>query len=108
MSTVGDTADRRGGMTKEQKKRIFDRFYRANASDTATRGFGLGMSIVKQIIEGHDGMISVDSLPGRGPASTSRGRSKLFQPPVRPSASPAVRLARFCSDPDVGLIRAAA
>jgi signal transduction histidine kinase len=54
------------GMTDEQKNRIFDKFYRADASDTAIRGLGLGMSIVKQIIEDHNGAIWVDSTPEEG------------------------------------------
>jgi len=54
------------GMNEEQKARIFDKFYRADGSDTAVRGLGLGMNIVKQIIEEHDGSIWVDSAKGEG------------------------------------------
>ncbi|MCK4507647.1 MAG: HAMP domain-containing histidine kinase, partial [Desulfuromonadales bacterium] len=54
------------GMTEEQVARVFDKFYRVDSSDTAVRGLGLGMSIVKQIIEDHGGTIWVDSLLGEG------------------------------------------
>jgi|GEM_PF-1433120 len=54
------------GMSDEQKSYIFDKFYRADSSDTAVQGLGLGMSIVKQIIDDHDGTISIDSTLGEG------------------------------------------
>jgi len=54
------------GMTREQLARVFDRFYRADMSDTAVGGLGLGMSIVKQIIDAHGGRIEVESTLGEG------------------------------------------
>ncbi|OHB33676.1 MAG: hypothetical protein A2X84_03235 [Desulfuromonadaceae bacterium GWC2_58_13] len=54
------------GMTAEQIERVFDKFYRGDASNSAVGGLGLGMSIVKSIIEGHDGRIWVESEPARG------------------------------------------
>lgn len=54
------------GMNEEQIGRVFDKFYRADATDTAVRGLGLGMSIVKQIIEDHRGEILVKSKVGEG------------------------------------------
>ena len=54
------------GMSKEQKSRIFEKFYRANATDTSIKGSGLGMSIVKQIVDDHDGIITIDSKLGEG------------------------------------------
>ena len=54
------------GMTKEQIDRVYDKFYRADSSDTAVRGLGLGMSIVKQIIDDHNGTISIDSKLSQG------------------------------------------
>jgi len=54
------------GMSPEQAARIFDKFYRADASHTAISGLGLGMSIVLQIVELHHGRIWVESEPGQG------------------------------------------
>lgn len=54
------------GMTDDQIAHIFEKFYRADTSNTATRGLGLGMSIVKQIITDHGGTIQVDSKLGQG------------------------------------------
>ncbi len=63
-------ADQGIGMTREQMERIFDKFYRADTSNTAVGGFGLGMSIVRNIIEAHGGEISVTSEPGKGTCIT--------------------------------------
>ena len=54
------------GMTKEEVEHIFDHFYRADQSDTSIGGLGLGMSIVKQIVESHGGTIQVESTSGQG------------------------------------------
>jgi PAS domain S-box-containing protein len=54
------------GMTPEQVARVFDKFYRADFSNTAVRGLGLGMSIARQIVERHGGDIRVESEVGRG------------------------------------------
>jgi len=54
------------GMNEDQKSRVFDKFYRADGTDTAVSGLGLGMSIVKQIIEEHRGTITVESAVGQG------------------------------------------
>jgi len=54
------------GMSDEQKSRIFEKFYRGDSTDTAIKGVGLGMSIVKEIVEDHGGTIWVDSLLGEG------------------------------------------
>lgn len=54
------------GMTKQQVKKVFDKFYRADTSDTAPAGTGLGMSIVKLIVDAHGGSIRVESQPNKG------------------------------------------
>jgi PAS domain S-box-containing protein len=59
-------ADQGIGMSPDQVKRIFDKFYRADASNTAIEGTGLGMTIVKYIIEAHGGNIWVESELGKG------------------------------------------
>ena len=54
------------GMTPEQVEQVFEKFYRVDSSDTAVAGLGLGMSIVKQIIDSHNGSITIESAPGKG------------------------------------------
>ncbi|MEE4357905.1 MAG: HAMP domain-containing sensor histidine kinase, partial [Desulfococcaceae bacterium] len=54
------------GMTADQMEKMFDKFYRADAGDSAPEGTGLGMSIVKHIIRAHKGEIQVSSDYGQG------------------------------------------
>lgn len=54
------------GMSKEQQKKIWNRFYQAEESRSNTKGFGLGLFMVKQIVGCHKGKISVESELGRG------------------------------------------
>jgi PAS domain S-box-containing protein len=54
------------GMSTEQVEKVFDKFYRVDASNTAIEGTGLGMTIVKYIVEAHDGNIWVESQVGKG------------------------------------------
>lgn len=53
-------------MTPEQAARVFDKFYRADSSTTAVRGTGLGMTIVKHIMDAHGGKIWIDSIQNQG------------------------------------------
>jgi len=57
------------GMTPEQLARVFDRFYRADTSGSVP-GTGLGMSIVKEIVELHHGYCEVVSEYGSGTTVT--------------------------------------
>ena len=54
------------GMTDEECAHIFDKFYRTDASDTAIEGIGLGLTLVKKLIEAHGGEIHVSSVPHQG------------------------------------------
>lgn len=58
--------DRGIGMTPQQIARMFEKFYRAVDLNSGVRGLGLGMHIVKHIIERHGGTIAVHSQPGKG------------------------------------------
>jgi len=55
------------GIPPEDKKRVFDRFYKADASRGEDRkGSGLGLSIVSEFIKAHGKSITVSSEPGKG------------------------------------------
>ncbi|MFC1552802.1 sensor histidine kinase, partial [Candidatus Latescibacterota bacterium] len=55
------------GISKNDLKNIFDKFYRVpNNKAKMTRGSGLGLTLSKHIIEAHSGTIEVDSEVGKG------------------------------------------
>lgn len=61
---VGDSGI---GISPENHQKIFDRFYQVDASATRSAGgLGIGLSIVKALVEMHDGRISVESGKGKG------------------------------------------
>jgi PAS domain S-box-containing protein len=61
-----EISDQGIGMTSEQAARAFERFYRADSSNTRAPGTGLGMPIVKAIVEQHGGSVRVESELGKG------------------------------------------
>lgn len=74
------------GISPDDQRQLFDRFFRARAvREDALQGVGLGLSIVKSIVEAHRGFIGVASRPGRG--STFTVTLPLRQPRAASSAA---------------------
>ena len=70
MLTVEDTG---GGIAPEDLPHVFERFWRAEKSRSRrTGGSGLGLSIVRQLVEAHGGTVTADSEPGAGAVFTIR------------------------------------
>jgi two-component system OmpR family sensor kinase len=66
-AVVLDVEDDGPGMTADQAKRVFERFYRADAArNRASGGTGLGLAIVAGLVNAHGGTVSVRTEPGQG------------------------------------------
>ena len=62
-----DVRDTGIGMSPDVVRHVFDRFYRADPARSSDReGAGLGLSLVRWIVERHGGAVSVASRPGEG------------------------------------------
>ena len=62
-----EVIDRGIGIPRSEQQKIFEKFYRA--SDPLvhnTKGSGLGLSLVRHIVQAHGGQVSVESTPGQG------------------------------------------
>jgi two-component system, OmpR family, sensor kinase len=66
-AVVLDVIDDGPGMTAEQARHVFERFYRADqARGRTSGGTGLGLAIVAGLVQAHGGEVSVHTAPGRG------------------------------------------
>jgi heavy metal sensor kinase len=74
---VVEVRDTGTGIAPEDLPRIWDRLYRGDRS-RSERGLGLGLSLVRAIVEAHGGAVDVESTPGEG--STFRARLPLSRP----------------------------
>jgi two-component system phosphate regulon sensor histidine kinase PhoR len=84
---VVEVQDQGVGIPAEEQEQIFRRFFRAStAVDLHARGVGLGLLIVKTIVQGHGGQISVSSAPGQG--TTFRVLLPVAPPASQPNSNP--------------------
>jgi signal transduction histidine kinase len=66
-NVVLQVADKGIGIHKKEIPRIFERFYQAeNKTVSEAKGSGLGLTLVKHVVEAHGGTIEVESEPGKG------------------------------------------
>jgi signal transduction histidine kinase len=65
-------ADQGPGLSPADQEKIFERFYRVDASRqrNSKEGSGLGLSIVDEVMKAHGGTVSVASEPGNGAVFT--------------------------------------
>jgi signal transduction histidine kinase len=62
-----DVIDRGVGIPASEQDAIFEKFYRGrHAADLNVQGVGIGLALVKHVIDSHGGSIVVDSEPGKG------------------------------------------
>lgn len=82
--TIIEVEDTGGGIERDEVKHIWERFYKADISRTNTPygEYGLGLSIVKQLVDLHDGQIDLKSEKHKGTTFTIRlplPKRKLIQ-----------------------------
>lgn len=66
-----DVADNGKGIPGKYVDKVFDKFFRVPSGDRHDiKGYGLGLSYVKAVVELHDGSVSVESIPGEGSTFT--------------------------------------
>ena len=73
-------ADRGPGIPAEDRERVFEEFYRADAG-SGRGGTGLGLAIARAVVTAHGGRIRVEGVPGGGTAV-------VFELPIGPEPSP--------------------
>ncbi len=59
-------ADRGSGIPPEEKRNLVHRFVRLEGKDNIQYGIGLGLAVVKAIVESHGGAVGLDERPGGG------------------------------------------
>jgi signal transduction histidine kinase len=90
------------GIGSEHLDKVFERFHRVLGARSRTHeGSGIGLALVRDLVELHRGGISVDSAPGRGSTFTVRlplRRPELADAPAAPNAASARALAAYAGE----------
>ncbi|HYD15876.1 MAG TPA: ATP-binding protein, partial [Hyphomicrobium sp.] len=90
---VFSVEDQGVGIPKDQQRQIFERF-ESRSQGSKHRGAGLGLSIVKSLVDLHGGDMMLDSEPGRGTKVTVRFPERGLEQKNVPTPTEAPRLAR--------------
>lgn len=61
-----DVVDHGSGISDEEKPRVWDKFFRGQARLRGIRGSGIGLSVVRALVEAHGGQVSLTDTPGDG------------------------------------------
>lgn len=64
--------DQGGGVSPDERQKIFEPFFRSAQASAAVKGFGLGLALVRQIARAHGGEVRYDALPEKGSRFTVR------------------------------------
>jgi len=76
------------GISEKDLSRIFDRFFRVSTSHVNNpQGSGLGLSIVKSIMDLHNGTIGIQSVYGQGTTITLRFPGQAIEQPISPASA---------------------
>lgn len=86
-TAIAEITDRGVGVADADRERIFDRFYRASGA-LHRPGFGLGLPIVRELVQAHGGRVDMSSVPGVG--STFRISLPRVNPPAVPASAPPI------------------
>ncbi len=69
---VLQVADTGVGIPRDAQERIFERFYQVSEANVKPSGSGLGLALVKEVVQAHGGRVEVESALGRGTTFTVR------------------------------------
>jgi signal transduction histidine kinase len=58
------------GLTEDEARQAFQRFFRGGKAQSHARGTGLGLPVAKAIVEAHKGRITLEGKPGEGALAT--------------------------------------
>jgi len=65
-NAIIEVSDRGPGISDTDRRRIFEKFYRGAGASLHRHGFGIGLSIVQELVHAHHGRVEVESVVGQG------------------------------------------